>query len=104
MDPGLARRRALLTTALAALRVATREPELELLHRWLDTWTGIGLIATGMARQDYDLQLTRYADRGWRATFYVSGREHSLTGDTGSAWESTPWRAVQVAAWEVVGR
>jgi hypothetical protein len=28
----------------------------------------------------------------------VTGIEHSLTSDTASAWESTPWRAVQVAA------
>jgi hypothetical protein len=26
--------------------------------------------AVGMHRQGYDLQLTRYDDRGWRATFY----------------------------------
>ena len=57
-----------------------------------------------MARQDYDLQLARYADRGWRATFYIAGMEHSATNATGTAWESTPWRAVQVAAWEIVGR
>jgi F0F1-type ATP synthase assembly protein I len=25
--------------------------------------------------------------------------EHSITGATGSAWEPTPWRAVQQAAW-----
>jgi hypothetical protein len=38
------------------------------------------------------------SSRGWRATFYVTGVEHSLTSDTASAWETTPWRAVQVAA------
>jgi hypothetical protein len=26
------------------------------------------------------------------------GIEHSLTSDTASAWEPTPWRAVQMAA------
>ena len=41
-----------------------------------------------MARQGYDLQLTRYANEGWRATFYVTGREHSMTEATGSAWEA----------------
>jgi hypothetical protein len=55
-----------------------------------------------MARQGYDLSLTRYANEGWRATFYVTGREHSATGATGSAWEPTPWRAVQGAAWEAM--
>ena len=57
-----------------------------------------------MARQGYDLQLTRYANEGWRATFYVTGREHSVTQATGSAWEPTPWGAVQTAAWEVLRR
>ena len=55
-----------------------------------------------MARQGYDLQLTRYDERGWRATFYTSGMEHSVTSATGSAWEPMPWHAVQRAAWEAL--
>jgi hypothetical protein len=57
-----------------------------------------------MARQGYDLQLTRYDERGWRATFYTTGMEHSPTSATGSAWERTPWRATQRAAWEAMTR
>ena len=53
-----------------------------------------------MAHQGYDLQLTRYDEQGRRATFYMSGMEHSPTSATGSAWERTAWRAVQRAAWE----
>jgi hypothetical protein len=34
-----------------------------------------------MARQGFDLQLTRYDERGWRATFYTTGMEHSPTSD-----------------------
>ena len=49
-----------------------------------------------MARHGYDLQLTRYADQGWRANFYPAGIAHSVV--VGSAWEQTPWRAVQRAA------
>jgi hypothetical protein len=45
-----------------------------------------------MARQGFDLQLTRYDERGWRATFYI-------TSATASAWERTPWQATQRAAW-----
>jgi hypothetical protein len=52
-----------------------------------------------MTRQGYDLQLTRYDEQGWRATFYTSGREHSPTSATGSAWAGTAWRAVQGGAW-----
>jgi hypothetical protein len=69
---------------------------------WLSTWSGIGLVAAGMARKGYDLQLTCYAEEGWRATFYVSGCEHSPHRATGSVCEPTPWRAVQVAAWEAL--
>jgi hypothetical protein len=69
------------------------------LRSWLDSWEGIGHVAVGMHRQGYDLQLTQYDDRGWRATFYVTGMEHSPTSATGTGWERTPWHAVQVAAW-----
>jgi hypothetical protein len=44
-----------------------------------------------MARQDFDLQLTQYAERGWRANFYPSGLAHSVVKGTG--WAETPWRA-----------
>jgi hypothetical protein len=40
-----------------------------------------------MSRQGYDLQLTRYDEKGWRETFYTSGMEHSPTSATASAWE-----------------
>jgi len=36
------------------------------LRFWLDSWAGIGRVAVGMARQGFDLQLTRYDERGWR--------------------------------------
>jgi len=49
------------------------------LRSWLDSWSGIGHIAVGMHRQGYDLQLTQYDERGWRATFYTTGMEHSPT-------------------------
>jgi hypothetical protein len=55
-------------------------------------------VAVGMARQGYDLQLTRYDENGWRATFYTSGMEHSPTSATGTGWEPTPWRTTQRAA------
>ena len=72
------------------------------LRTWLDSWAGIGRIAVGMARQGYDLQLTRYDEKGWRATFYTTGMEHSITSATASAWERTPWHAVQVAGWQAL--
>jgi hypothetical protein len=79
-------------------------PVLDVLHEWLDSWSGIGVIERGMVRQSYDLPLTRYANEGRRATFFLTGREHSMTQAAGSAWEPTPWRAVRdsrkLAAWD----
>ncbi len=57
-----------------------------------------------MARQGYDLQLTRYDERGWQATFYTTGMEHSPTSAAGTGWERTPWHATQRAAWEALKR
>ena len=47
------------------------------LRTWLDSWSGVGHVAAGMHRQGFDLQLTQYDDRGWRATFCTTGMEHS---------------------------
>jgi hypothetical protein len=75
---------------------------LHALRSWMDSWPGIGRVAVGMHRQGYDLRLTQYDERGWRATFYTTGIEHSPTSATGSAWERTPWHATQRAAWEAL--
>ena len=75
---------------------------LHALRSWLDSWAGIGQVVVGMHRQGYDPQLTQYDDRGWRATFYTTGMEHSITSATASAWERTPWHAVQGAAREAL--
>jgi hypothetical protein len=72
------------------------------LRAWLDSWRGIGDVSAGMHRQGYDLQLTEYDERGWRATFYATGMEHSPTSTTASAFEPTPWHATQRAAWEAL--
>ena len=87
---------------LAGLPRPSYDRSLWALRTWLDSWSGIGHVAVGMARQGYDLQLTRYDDQGWRATFYTTGMEHSPTSATGTAWERTPWHATQRAAWEVL--
>src|SRR5262245_36718640 len=42
-----------------------------------------------MHRQGFDLKLPQYDERGWRATFYTTGMEHSPTSATGTGWEST---------------
>jgi len=58
----------------AGCSMPSHDCALHALRFWLDSWTGIG---AGMHRQGYDLQLTQYDDRGWRATFYTTGMEHS---------------------------
>jgi len=96
----------LLVAALgfAGLPMLSYDRGLWALRFWLDSWVGIGAIATGMARQGYDLQLTRYDEKGWRATFYTTGMEHSITSATASAWDRTPWHATQRAASEALRR
>src|SRR5215470_14402047 len=49
----------------AAVGTRTRCP----IHRGLDKWTGLGLIATGMERRGFRLHLTNAESRIWRATF-----------------------------------
>src|SRR5215470_16463103 len=70
-------------------------PELEMMHRWLDNWVGVGLIATGMERQGYRLHLTNAEAGVWRATF----SRHPMTSAEGFGAAATPWGAVQEAAW-----
>jgi len=69
MPSDLARRRGLLIAALGFALVDTKDKpaakEIALVREWLDTWKGIGHVVTGMARQDYDLELTQYDGRGW---------------------------------------
>ena len=98
------RRGRLMLATLGFLRLQGQLPVIHALHRCLDSWRGIGHVAVGMVRQGYDLQLTRYDEQGWRATFYASDMEHSVTSATASAWERTPWRAVQQAAWQVLSQ
>ena len=74
------------------------------LRSWLNSWRGIRDIEAGMRRQGFDLYLCLYDSRGWRATFFVSCMEHSMTSTTGSAWEPTPWKAVQRVAARALDR
>jgi hypothetical protein len=40
------RRRALLLAALGFLQLRGQPPEVAMLHRWLDSWNGVGLVVT----------------------------------------------------------
>jgi len=95
------RRRASLHVTLGLLRLPPRESELQLLHSWLDTWNGIGLIAVGMHRQGLRLSLSQIADGEWCCYFM---RDNTLLAPRGCGVAPTPWQAVQVAAWAGVGQ
>jgi hypothetical protein len=74
-------RRALVTAALGFLHLR-QEP------------------ADGLNAQGYDVELRQFP-RGWRANLYPTGPAHSIVVAT--AWQPTPWRAVQQAAWSALG-
>jgi len=98
------RRRANLRAALGFLQLAPRAPELRLLHRWLDSWAGIGLVVVGMSHQGFQVSLGEHGAGQWIAVFYHGGGGHEPVAAAGTAQEATPWRAVQRAAWEAVKR
>jgi hypothetical protein len=54
----------------------------------LDNWSGIGLIIAGMTHQGWDVQLTAYAARDWRANLFPVSIAHCIVG--GTAQEPTP--------------
>jgi len=86
----------LLLVTLEAARVNADAPVLAALRSWLDSWRGIGAVERGMAHQGYDLQLTRYDNRGWRATFYTTGwstRRRAPQAQRGSRRRGGPCRA-----------
>ena len=63
------RRLATLRAALGFLQLPSRTPELQLLHRWLDSWTGLGLVVVGVERQGLRFSLSHIGEGEWRAYF-----------------------------------
>ncbi len=88
-----------LSAALGFLQVKPTEPELQMLHRWLDTWEGLGLVTVGVERLGYRLSLSHIAEGEWRAQFSA----HPMWASAGYGAAATPWQAVQRAAWAAVG-
>jgi hypothetical protein len=64
-----------LGAALAAALVSADAPELRLIHGWLDSWAGIGLIVVGMAHQGFTVS--------WASTALAGGSRCSSTGAAG---------------------
>jgi hypothetical protein len=86
-------RLAALRAALGFLQLPPRAPKLRLLHRWLDSWSGIGLVVVGVELQGLRFSLSHIADGEWRATFMA----HPMFAPAGFGVAATPWRAVQMA-------
>ncbi|HEX6314946.1 MAG TPA: hypothetical protein VFZ73_08810 [Gemmatimonadaceae bacterium] len=64
-------RRKNLRAALGFLQLPPIEPELLMLHEWLDTWTGVGLITVGV---------------DGRVTGWLSATSPRASGGHGSRW------------------
>ena len=88
-----------LRTALAAVLVRAEAPELRLIHDWLDTWSGIGLIVVGMSHQGFTVSLGEHGVGRWIAVFFHGRSGPEPIAAAGTAQDPTPWRAVQRAAW-----
>jgi hypothetical protein len=82
------RRLATLRAALGFLELSPRAPELRLLHQWLDSWVGVGLITVGVERLGYLLSLSHIAEGEWRAQFSA----HPMWSSAGYGGAPTPGR------------
>ena len=93
-----------LRAVLGFTHVAPIAPELQLLHRWLDSWPGVRWVALAMRGEGHALRLTRGAG-GWTAAFTFVGKSNlPPAAPSGLATMPTPWAATQWAAWQVVER
>jgi hypothetical protein len=82
----------------ATLPMPSYDRALHALRSWLDSWRGIGAVSVGMHRQGYDLQLTQYDERRWRATFLRDGDRALAHGRHRVRVGTNAMGAVQVSA------
>ena len=73
------------TVSFAGCSMLSYDRALHALRTWLDSWAGLGHVAVGVHRQGLRPAIDSDDDRGWRATFYTTGMEHSPTSATGTA-------------------
>ena len=75
----------LLRAAVGFALVPPDEPELRVLHRWLDCWRGVGDVVTGMKRQGYEISLGDHGAGQWIATFYQGHGGYEALNAAGTA-------------------
>ena len=85
-----------LRTTLGFLRLPPTEPELVVLHATFDSWSGLGAIAVGLARQGYRLSLSHIGPGEWRCALMG---DNAMLAPRGFGVAPTPWGAVQMAGW-----
>jgi len=91
-------RASLLRAALDFLSLEPNEPEVRYCTTASTPGAGSATSWRGWRGRSTTSSLRRYNGRGWRAMFFESGFEHSLTSHAGAAWARSPWEAVQRAA------
>jgi hypothetical protein len=73
------------------------------MHALLDSWSGFGLIVTGMSHQGHQVSLGEHGAGQWIAVFYRGGGGRELVAAAGTAQARMPWRAVHRAALTALG-
>ena len=88
------RRLSTLTAALGFLQLPPRAPELQLLHRYLDSWHGVAAIVGGLRRMGYETEFRQYP-QGWRVNVRRADADPIIGSRLGigvsrNAWHSPP--------------
>jgi hypothetical protein len=79
----------LLRAAVGFALVPPTEPELRVLHQWLDCWRGVGDVVTGMKRQGYEVSIGDHGGQ-WIAVFYEGRGGYETMRAAGTAQTTTP--------------
>ena len=69
---------------------------------WLDFWAGVGHVVEAMHGAGYNVRLTQSPFVCWAE--FCRDEAHPVPHWLGRASDSTPWRAVQRASLETLGR
>lgn len=100
----LEQRRATLVAALGFAQLdvdAGREPAVDALKAYLDSWRGIGNVIDGMLRQGYSINMSASPDTGW-AVVLLKDRPGGGAEIVANGYDVSLPRAVQRASWNAL--